>query len=98
MLGILFRPPESTLSALPVLRRPEHMAHVGAGHVLYGAATHPGSKANPDDQFRAALDGKFRRGESTQRLQCSPCLFMTYFPLRGYKILPKTELHWSIWV
>ena len=34
----------------------------------------------------------------TQRLQCSSFLVMTYFPLRDYNILPKKELHWSLWV
>ena len=31
----------------------------------------------------------------TQRLQCSFCLVMAHFLLRGYNILPKKELHWS---
>ena len=35
---------------------------------------------------------------STQRLQCSSFLVMTYFLLRGYNILPKQELHLSLWV
>ena len=35
---------------------------------------------------------------STQGLQCSSFLVMTYFLLRDYNIQPKTELHWSPWV
>ena len=34
----------------------------------------------------------------TQGLQCSSFLVMTYFLLRDYDILPKTELHWSPWI
>ena len=34
----------------------------------------------------------------TQRLQCSSFLVMTAFLLRDYNILPKRELHWSLWV
>ena len=35
---------------------------------------------------------------STQGLQCSSFLVMTYFLLRGFNILPQRELHWSPWV
>ena len=34
----------------------------------------------------------------TQRLQCSSFLVMACFLLRNYDILPKKELHWSLWV
>ena len=27
-----------------------------------------------------------------------PFLVLTYFWLRGYKILPNKELHWGLWV
>ena len=33
-----------------------------------------------------------------QPLLCSSILVMTYFPLRDYYILPKKELHSSLWV
>ena len=35
---------------------------------------------------------------STQRLQCSSFLVMTYFLLKDYNILAKKELHSSLWV
>ena len=34
----------------------------------------------------------------TQRLKWSSFLVMTYFLLGDYNILPKKELHWSLWV
>ena len=34
----------------------------------------------------------------TQGLQCSSFLLMTYLLLRDYNILPKKELHLSLWV
>ena len=37
-------------------------------------------------------------GRSTQGLQCSSFLVMTYFLLRDYNILPKRELPLSPWV
>ena len=36
--------------------------------------------------------------QATQRLQCSSFLVMTYFLLRDCNILPKKELHSSLWV
>ena len=47
---------------------------------------------------------RIRRGLSilnsnyTQRLQCSSFLVMTYFLLGDENILPKKELHSSLWV
>ena len=38
------------------------------------------------------------QGEPTQRLQCSAFLVMTHFLLRDYSILPKRELHSSLWL
>ena len=38
------------------------------------------------------------RSETTQGLQCSSFLVMTYFLLRDYNLLPKKELHSSPWV
>ena len=35
---------------------------------------------------------------STQELECSSFLVMTYFLLRDYNVLPKKELLWSPWV
>ena len=35
---------------------------------------------------------------AAQKLQCSSLLGMTYLLLRDYNILPKKELHWSLWV
>ena len=35
---------------------------------------------------------------TTQGLQCSSFLVMTYFLTRDYNILPKKELLWSPWV
>ena len=35
---------------------------------------------------------------TTQRLQSSSSLVMTYFLLRDYNIQPKKELLWSLWV
>ena len=34
----------------------------------------------------------------TQRLLCSSFLVLIYFLLRAYNILPKKELHSSLWV
>ena len=36
--------------------------------------------------------------QPTQRLQCSSSLVLTYFLLRGYNMLPKKKLHFSLWV
>ena len=36
--------------------------------------------------------------DSTKRLQCSSFLVMTYFLLTDYSLLPKKELHLSLWV
>ena len=35
---------------------------------------------------------------ASQQLQCSSFLFMTYFLLKGYNILPKKELLMSLWL
>ena len=58
--------------------------------------------------FRATLLGsalsfsspckRNRPTETTQRLQCSSFLVMAYFWLMDYDILPKKELHSSLWV
>ena len=38
-----------------------------------------------------------RKYKSTQRLQCASFLVMTYFLLQDENILPKKELHSSLW-
>ena len=42
--------------------------------------------------------GGSRYSRSTWRLQCSSFLVMTYFVIRGYKLLPEKDLHRSLQV
>ena len=58
-----------------------------------------GAQAREDlTQRRSGLSVSSLFGYSTQGLQCSSFLVMTYFLLREYNILPKKELPSSPWV
>ena len=59
-------------------------------HARIDISTHTHTSAN--------VSGPTLDQDSTQRLECSSFLVMTYFLLRDYNILPKKELHSSLWV
>ena len=58
---------------------------------------HPGAAIGVDPANRRSHP-YVPSSQSTQRFQCSSVLAMTCFQLRDYTVLPKKELHVSLWV
>ena len=58
----------------------------------------PGPRDGVDEHFQSSLVKNFQVFNRVLTQRCSSFLVMTYFPLRDYHILPKKELHRSLWV